>query len=153
MHFATRKMGVIFCVAKKDTRGGGGPRVFYFFDAIFPVLVFWIPPLCFERQTCLSWTINPRPFLTISSLERRRFIRKQENWLNSDTHAHCKSLQENLFVMKLFRLQGFRVCSLLNADSKERQDNLLTLSGITAPLQDLNKVQTFCIHFPFQPPF
>ena len=25
--------------------GGGGPRVLYFLDTIFPVLVFWIPPL------------------------------------------------------------------------------------------------------------
>ena len=39
--FPNKIMGVIFCVAKKDTTGGGGgPRVLYFLDAIFPVLVF-----------------------------------------------------------------------------------------------------------------
>ena len=38
--FPNKKMGVIFGVAKKDTTGGRGPRVLYFLDAIFPVLVF-----------------------------------------------------------------------------------------------------------------
>ena len=38
--FPDKIMGVIFCVAKKDTKGGGCPRVFYFFDAIFPVFFF-----------------------------------------------------------------------------------------------------------------
>ena len=42
MHFPTKKMGVIFGVAKKDATGGGGggPRVLRFLDANFPVLVF-----------------------------------------------------------------------------------------------------------------
>ena len=45
MHFPTKRMGVIFGVAKKDTTGGGGPGGWGFLAAIFPVLVFWIPPL------------------------------------------------------------------------------------------------------------
>ena len=43
-------------MAKTDTTGGdgGGPRVLYFLDAIFPVLVFWIPPLVpvNQKQVC-----------------------------------------------------------------------------------------------------
>ena len=49
--FPDKIMGVIFCVAKKDTRVGGCPRVFYFFDTIFPVLVFWISPSVPTLQT------------------------------------------------------------------------------------------------------
>ena len=42
MHFPTKKMGVIFGVAKKDATGGGGggPGGLRFLDANFPVLVF-----------------------------------------------------------------------------------------------------------------
>ena len=36
--FPDKIMGVIFCVAKKDAKGGGCPRAFYFFDAILSFL-------------------------------------------------------------------------------------------------------------------
>ena len=57
--FPDKIMGVIFCVAKKDTKGGGCPRVFYFFDAILSFLnisstqflVFWISPSVPTLQT------------------------------------------------------------------------------------------------------
>ena len=41
MHFPTKKMGVIFCVAKKDTTGvGGGPEGVLFFGRNFSRLSF-----------------------------------------------------------------------------------------------------------------
>ena len=40
MHFPTKKMGVIFGVAKKDTTGGGGPEGVAFFGRNFSRLSF-----------------------------------------------------------------------------------------------------------------
>ena len=42
--FPNKKMGVIFGVAKKDTKGGGCPRVFYLFDAILSFLNISLSP-------------------------------------------------------------------------------------------------------------
>ena len=38
--FPNKKMGVIFCVAKKDKSGGGDLRGVCLKDALFPVTVF-----------------------------------------------------------------------------------------------------------------
>ena len=47
--FPDKIMGVIFCVAKKDTKGGGGVRGGFIFSTQF--LVFWISPSVPTLQT------------------------------------------------------------------------------------------------------